>query len=77
MVASYLAGDINTAREIQIKAMPLIHALFSEVNPIPVKYALNAMGMNVGHLRLPMTEMEAANAAKLVEAMNAFGIQTK
>ena len=76
MCASYLAGDVQKAREIQIQAMPLIHALFSEVNPIPVKYAMNAMGFEVGSLRAPLTEMEEVNAKKLVAELNAFGIQT-
>ena len=51
--------------EIQLKAQPLIEALFSEVNPIPVKKALNLMGMEAGPLRSPLTEMTDANAANL------------
>ena len=57
IVASYLSGDVNKSRELQIKLIPLIKALFSEVNPIPVKKALNLMGINAGPLRLPLTEM--------------------
>lgn len=71
----YLNGDIKKAMEIQIKAQPLIEALFSEVNPIPVKKALNLMGMEVGSLRSPLTEMTDANAAKLAEAMKAYGLK--
>ena len=54
--------------------MDLCDALFCEVNPIPVKKALNLMGMEAGSLRLPLTEMEEANAAKLEKAMREFGI---
>ena len=63
------------AMEIQLKAQPLIEALFSEVNPIPVKKALNLMGMEAGPLRSPLTEMTDANAAKLAEAMKNYGIK--
>lgn len=57
-----------------MKAIPLIDALFSEVNPIPVKAALNLMGKNVGPLRGPLTEMEEANQQKLAQALKDFGI---
>ena len=77
MVASYLDGDVKKAADIQIKAMPLIHALFSEVNPIPVKYAMNALGYDVGHLRAPLTQIEDANAKILVEEMKKFGLEVK
>ena len=53
MVMKFLEGDTRGAAEIQLKAIPLIHALFSEVNPIPVKAALNLMGKEVGPLRMP------------------------
>ena len=61
--------------EIQLKAIPLIHARFSEVNPIPVKAALNLMGKEVGPLRMPLSEMEDANKAKLAEELKNFGIK--
>ena len=48
MVMSYLEGDLEKARQMQLKSLPLVDALFSEVNPIPVKKALNLMGMQVG-----------------------------
>ena len=60
MVAKYLNGDIKESCDMQLDAMPLINALFSEVNPIPVKAAMNLMGMEVGPLRSPLTEMEEA-----------------
>ena len=73
--AKFFAGDIAGSRELQLKAIPLINALFSEVNPIPVKKAGSLMGMEAGGLRMPLTEMEEANAQKLAQAMRAFGIQ--
>ncbi|MDY4597786.1 4-hydroxy-tetrahydrodipicolinate synthase [Faecalimonas umbilicata] len=73
--AKFFAGDIAGSRELQLKAIPLINALFSEVNPIPVKKAVSLMGMEAGGLRMPLTEMEEVNAQKLAQAMRAFGIQ--
>ena len=57
MVAAYLDGDINKAKEYQLKAIPLVKALFSEVNPIPVKAALNEIGYDFGKPRLPLIPM--------------------
>lgn len=70
----YFAGDVKGSMELQLKAMDLCDALFCEVNPIPVKKALNLMGMEAGGLRLPLTEMEEANAKKLEKAMKDFGL---
>ncbi len=75
MVMKYLEGDVKGSCEIQLKAMDLVGALFCEVNPIPVKTALNLMGMEVGPLRLPMSPMEPANEEKLKKAMVEFGIK--
>ena len=75
MVASYLAGDTKKAMKLQREALPLVDALFSEVNPIPVKKAMNLMGMNVGGLRSPLCEMGEENAKKLAEVMKAYGIK--
>ena len=72
--ASYLAGDHETALKLQMKSLPLVDALFSEVNPIPVKRALNMMGMDVGSLRAPLCEMSDANAAVLKQAMTEYGL---
>ena len=77
IVAWFLDGTVADSRELQLKALPLVHALFCEVNPIPVKTALNLMGMEVGPLRLPMTPMEEANKMRLVQAMKDFGIILK
>lgn len=67
-------GDIKGAREAQFKAYPLIKALFAEVNPIPVKAALNLMGKNVGSLRLPMTGATDSTKALLKDEMTKYGI---
>lgn len=72
--ASYFAGDVKTSASLQLKAIPLITELFSEVNPIPVKAAMNMMGKGVGPLRMPLTEMEPQNQEKLKVAMTAYGI---
>ena len=77
IVAKFMSGDIAGSRELQLKALPLIHALFCEVNPIPVKTAMNLMGMEVGPLRLPMTPMDEANKARLLQAMKDFGVVFK
>ena len=74
MCASYLAGDYETALKLQMKSLPLVDALFSEVNPIPVKRALNMMGMDVGSLRAPLCEMSDANATVLKQAMTEYGL---
>ena len=72
--AKYFEGDVEGSRKIQLDAIELIDALFCEVNPIPVKKALNLMGLNAGILRRPLTEMEDVNAAKLEKAMKGFGL---
>ena len=76
MVMKYLEGDIKTSRDIQLKYIPVINALFSEVNPIPVKAAMNMMGMNVGGLRMPLTEMEDSNKEALRNEMLRVGLIT-
>lgn len=75
MCAAFAAGDVKKAMNLQLKAQPLVDALFSEVNPIPVKKALNLMGKEVGSLRSPLTEMTPENAVKLAEAMKNYGIK--
>ena len=71
---SFLDGDIETARNMQYKYHDLIDALFCEVNPIPVKAAMSAMGFCDNILRLPLTEMESAHAEKLYSLMREQGI---
>ncbi len=72
---AFFKGDLAAAQKLQAEALPLIDALFSEVNPIPVKTAMNLMGLEVGPLRSPMCEMGAANATKMAEVMKAYGIK--
>lgn len=74
MVMEYLEGDRERALEIQLKYLDVIHALFCEVNPIPVKAALNLMSKNAGALRLPLTEMSEKNKAVLAAAMKDAGL---
>jgi dihydrodipicolinate synthase len=74
MVAAFLAGDAKKSMEMQLSYYDLIGALFCEVNPIPVKKAMNLMGMEVGSLRAPLTEMEEKNAARLADEMKKAGV---
>ena len=74
IVAKYLAGDVKGSCELQLRALPLIHELFNEVNPIPVKAAVNMMGWDVGPVRLPLTEIEPEHKARLAKAMKEFGL---
>jgi len=69
IVRLYLDGKTKEALALQLKLIPLIDALFCEVNPIPVKQALNLMGFNVGPCRLPLTPMEENNVAALKQAL--------
>lgn len=71
---TYRKGNVKKSCEMQLEAIPLINALFCEVNPIPVKAAMNLMGKEVGPLRLPLTEMEPQNKARLEKAMKEYGI---
>lgn len=77
MVEKYHNGDIKGSLAIQLKAVPLVRELFREVNPIPVKKALNLMGKEVGPLRMPLTEMEEENTARLAAEMKNFGLTLK
>ena len=72
--AAFFAGNAMESARLQLAAIPLIEALFCEVNPIPVKAAMNMMGKGAGPLRLPLTEMEPQNQARLRAAMEAYGI---
>ncbi len=77
MVKACLDGDFATGAKAQLKYYHLIKALFCEVNPIPVKMAMNIMGMEVGPLRLPLTEMEKSHADMLREEMKKVGMDVK
>lgn len=74
LAGACLQGDYQKAAAMQIRYMELIDALFCEVNPIPVKTALNLMGMEVGPLRMPLCEMEDAAKARLSAAMEKIGL---
>ncbi len=77
MVETYLNGDLLNSRKLQLDMNGLINSLFIEVNPIPVKTAMNLMGMDVGELRLPLTNMTDDNLKILIEEMNMYGIKTE
>ncbi len=70
----YLEGDVESSRREQLRLLDLINALFSEVNPIPVKAAMAEMGYGANELRLPLTKMEVHNEAKLFELMRSEGL---
>ncbi len=72
MIHAYLDGDIKTARDMQINVIPLVKAMFCEVNPIPVKEALNILGIDVGHCRMPLCDMTPAGHAKVEETLKAY-----
>ncbi len=74
MVEKYLNGDIEYARKLQLKMLDVINSLFIEVNPIPVKTAMNLLGMNAGDFRLPLTEMEEGTKDKLINSLKAYGL---
>ncbi len=70
----FFNGDTSGALKLQLDYLELISALFSEVNPIPVKAAMAAMGMCENSLRLPLTQMEEKNAEKLIGIMRQKGL---
>lgn len=74
MVKAYLSGDIKTALSIQLTLMPLNRALFTEVNPIPVKAAMGLMGLCGGEMRLPLFPISEGNRDKLVKVLREFGL---
>lgn len=72
--AKFFAGDLKGSLDLQLKALPLISQLFCEVNPIPVKKAVELMGFPSGGLRMPLIDISKENEAKLAQAMRDFGI---
>ena len=70
----YFEGDVKTSAKMQLEAIPLVRQLFCEVNPIPVKAAMNLQGKDVGPLRMPLTEMEPEHKEALAAAMRTYGI---
>ncbi len=74
MCAEYFAGNTDVSRDLQIKYIALINALFSDVNPIPVKEAMNIMGMGVGPCRLPLVPMSDAKRVALADELKKVGL---
>ena len=74
IAATALAGDFEQSRKLQIEYLELCNALFMDVNPIPVKQAMNMMGFDAGPLRMPLCEMNEANTAKLKAVMEKYGL---
>ena len=72
--AAWFSGDTAKSLELQLKALPPCHALFADVNPIPVKWAMNRLGWNAGPLRLPLVEPSAAVQQSLENEMKAYGV---
>lgn len=72
--AAWFSGDTAKSLELQLKALPLCHTLFADVNPIPVKWAMNRLGWNAGPLRLPLVEPSAAVQQSLENEMKAYGV---
>lgn len=75
MCHSFLNGDVKNARDMQLEYLPLISSLFCEVNPIPVKAAVSAMGYGDNYLRLPLTPMEKSHEEKLIANMRNSGVK--
>ena len=75
--AKFAEGKIEEARQLQFNALELVDALFCEVNPVPVKHALNLQGWDMGPLRMPLCEREDANLERLRNAMIQYGILEK
>ncbi|MEM6698103.1 MAG: 4-hydroxy-tetrahydrodipicolinate synthase, partial [Bacteroidota bacterium] len=77
ITACFLAGKVEEARALQLKYNGFIHSLFYETNPIPVKTAMNLLGMNVGDLRLPLYEMDAGQKERMIDEMKKIGLIEK
>ncbi|MEG0853648.1 MAG: 4-hydroxy-tetrahydrodipicolinate synthase [Angelakisella sp.] len=74
IVDAYLSGDIARSLELQLRYLPLVEAIFCEVNPIPIKEAMNLMGFKCGNCRLPLTPMEDANRKRLAAELTKVGL---
>lgn len=74
IVAKFLEGNLKESLRLQLEMLPLVRALFCEVNPVPVKAALNLMGYNAGGYRMPLCEMEEENLLRLKKAMTDYGL---
>ncbi|MEG0752960.1 MAG: dihydrodipicolinate synthase family protein, partial [Angelakisella sp.] len=74
IVDAFLSGDIARSLELQLRYLPLVEAIFCEVNPIPIKEAMNLMGFKCGNCRLPLTPMEDANRKRLAAELTKVGL---
>ncbi|MBN7774621.1 4-hydroxy-tetrahydrodipicolinate synthase [Clostridium aminobutyricum] len=74
MAMAYLEGDVELAKKLQLDYLEFINNLFIETNPIPIKEAMNQMGMNVGGYRLPLCEMDPSTKAKLIDSMKRINL---
>lgn len=74
LVAAFMDGDVDKAREMQFSTNLISLAMFYETNPIPVKTAMRLLGTDTGEMRLPLVEMDEANEARLVEALKEYGL---
>lgn len=77
MCEAYLTGDLRRSLELQLKAIPLVEQLFSEVNPVPVKKAMQLMGYEVGIPRMPLPELSEANTNNLYDEMKTYGFDMR
>ena len=75
MCEKFFEGDVKGSAELQLRALPLVDQLFCEVNPIPVKKAMQLIGMDCGGLRMPLTELTKVHVESLARAMNDFGLK--
>ncbi len=75
MCCKFFNGDVKGSAEMQLKAMDLVEKLFIEVNPIPVKNAMNMLGFDVGELKLPLVDLEESNAVKVRKALIDYGLK--
>lgn len=77
MAHAYLDGEVDTARELQLRYLPLVAALFAEANPIPVKTAVEWLGFEVGSLRLPLTPISQPVRERLIQALTEVGLKQR
>ena len=75
MCEKFFEGDVKGSAELQLRALPLVDQLFCEVNPIPVKKAMQLIGMDCGGLRMPLTELTKVHEESLARAMKDFGLK--
>ena len=71
----YFNGEVEKSRKLQLEMLDLINKLFIEVNPVPIKTAMNLLGYKAGNLRMPLTDMEDSNLEALKKALTAYGLK--